>query len=101
MFERERAGFIVFREGLAQQPVIRQQMESAISDVFWNYDTSIWENRFIVGGVIEYVLGAAMRACSVPVVHRGALKMDEDYYDEQGNFIAGENYPTIDHVIPL
>jgi len=23
------------------------------------------------------------------------------YYDEQGNFIAGENYPTIDHVIPL
>ncbi|MGB4032666.1 MAG: hypothetical protein WBK94_10490 [Tenuifilaceae bacterium] len=86
MFERERHEFLVFRDGLAQQPVVREQMERAIEDVFWTYDTSIPENRFIVGGVIEYVLGAAMRACSVLVRHRGVLKMDEDLlFDDSEN----------------
>ncbi len=78
MFERERQEFLAFRVRLAENTAVREQMEKAIEDVFWDYDTSIRENRFIVGGAIEYVLGAAMRACSVPVRHRGALKMDED-----------------------
>lgn len=74
----ERKWFSIFREKMMQSPHICQEMEGAIEEVFQCYDTAIRENRFVVGGVIEYIVGAAMRACGVPVHHRGAVAHDAD-----------------------
>jgi len=77
-FELERRWFEVFRNGMMKSPDIQQEMEDAIAKVFEYYDTAIRENRFVVGGVIEYIVGSAMRACEVPVRHVGAVVHDLD-----------------------
>lgn len=77
-FEVERRWFSVFRTEMMRCPHIRQEMEGAVVEVFQEYNTAIRENRFVVGGVIEYIVGAAMRACGVPVRHRGAVAHDAD-----------------------
>ena len=59
-------------------------MESAISRVYWTYDTRLRENRFTVGGVVEYIVGTALRACGVPVRHRGVIESDIDLQLEDG-----------------
>lgn len=77
-YEMERRWFTVFRDGMMKFSTVRREMEGAIEEVFHYYDTAIRENRFIVGGVIEYIVGAAMRACGAPVRHRGAIAHDAD-----------------------
>lgn len=77
-FDVERRWFQIFRDCMAQSDVVRTEMEDAIEQVFQEYDTTIRENRFIVGGVIEYIVGAAMRACGIPVRHKGVVERDVD-----------------------
>lgn len=84
-FDRERAAFLEFGRQIAGRPAVREQMEQAIEDVYWTYDTTIWENRFIVGGTIEFILGSVLRACGIPVKHRGATKIDLDLVFEDGD----------------
>lgn len=59
-------------------------MEAAISRVYWTYDTRLRENRSTVGGVVEYIVGAALRACGIPVRHRGIIDSDIDLRLEDG-----------------
>lgn len=77
-FDRERSGFVGFREEIKLKPLVLTEMEKAIDEVFWTYDTSIRENRFIVGGVVEFIVGAALRACGVSVRHKGLIETDID-----------------------
>jgi hypothetical protein len=84
VYDRERAGFQTFRLGIAQNPGVKAQMEDAIARVYWTYDTRLRENRFTVGGVIEYIVGTAMRASGVPVRHRGILESDLDLRFDDG-----------------
>ncbi|MCR4425018.1 MAG: hypothetical protein NUW23_02350 [Firmicutes bacterium] len=83
MFDLERREFLKFRDRLTSLPDVRDQMERAIEEVFWDYDTALRENRFVVGGAIEFIVGAALRACDVRVRHKGALKTDLDLILEE------------------
>lgn len=83
-FGRERAGFEAFRREFGLKDDIRRQTEEAINEVYWTYDTSIRENRFTVGGVVELIVGASLRACGVPVRHRGAVESDVDLLFDDG-----------------
>ncbi len=62
-FLRERKGFQQFRTGFVN---IERDFIQALRKLHLRYDTAIRENRFVVGGATEIVLGAAMRACGVP-----------------------------------
>lgn len=77
-FEAERELFRRFKYELTQRPQVLAQMEQAIEQVYWTYDTTIRENRFTVGGVVEFILGAALSACGVPVRHKGVIESDID-----------------------
>jgi len=81
MFEAERAGFETFRGNF---PTVREDFARAIRALHQRYDTAIRENRFIVGGATEIVLGAAMRACGVPVRHRGTQTVALDLLFDDG-----------------
>jgi len=61
-FERERSEFLRFSKRLAEKPEVLEQMERAIEEVYWTYDTAIRENRFVVGGVTEFIVGTAERS---------------------------------------
>lgn len=77
-FDAERAGFRAFRDSVAQRPGALRELEASVAEVFRTYDTVVRENRFIVGGVIEFLLGCALRAAGVPVQHKGASTTDID-----------------------
>ncbi|MFZ8843467.1 hypothetical protein [Thermoflexus sp.] len=70
-FNQERQGFHTLRTGFGR---IRSDFEKAVARLFAQFDTRIRENRFVVGGALEIILGAAFRACGVKVLHRGATE---------------------------
>lgn len=79
-YSKEREGFQRLRDYLAsgENAVILGEFEKAIAEVFEEYDTALRENRFVVGGVIEIILGAVLRAAGVNVRHKGGLDTDFD-----------------------
>lgn len=76
-FERERSEFLRFSKRLAEKPEVLEQMERAIEEVYWTYDTAIWENRFVVGGLTE------KRPPQAPPFRAG---------DKAAKFFVGYNY---------
>jgi hypothetical protein len=74
-FNKERQGFHTLRTGFGR---IRSDFEKAVARLFAQFDTRIRENRFVVGGALEIILGAAFRACGVKVLHRGATEASWD-----------------------
>ena len=61
-FSVERQIFSEFKAGLEKKPVVLAEFLAACRTVNVRFDTAIYENRFIVGGVVEQLLGASMRA---------------------------------------
>ena len=67
MFEKERELFREFHSALESNPVFLDEFLGACSAVNQRYNTAIFENRFIVGGVVEQLLGAAMRGVGIEI----------------------------------
>jgi hypothetical protein len=65
MYESERAVFGQFKDKMDQDVPLREQVQSAIRILLSEYNTTIHENRFVVGGVLERIIGAAMRAAGI------------------------------------
>lgn len=57
-FENERGAFAAFRGGLEQNAQLRGEYLAATRAAVGRYNTSIYENRFVVGGVIERLTAA-------------------------------------------
>lgn len=66
-FSVERQIFSEFKAGLEKKPVVLDEFLAACRTVNVRFDTAIYENRFIVGGVVEQLLGASMRAVGCDV----------------------------------
>lgn len=77
-FVVERQIFSDFKVGLEKKPVILDEFLAACRAVNVRFDTAIYENRFIVGGVVEQLLGASMRAvgCDVDNVAKTSRGVD-------------------------
>jgi hypothetical protein len=56
---------------------VRVEVSSSIASVLQRYNTVVWENRFIVGGVVEQVIGASARALGIEI--RNAGKQNQGY----------------------
>ena len=72
MPDRERLAeqaFAVLRAGLTGS--LRREVESALNELVHEYSPSNRENRFVVGGAVEWIIAAAMRATGVPVGNLG------------------------------
>ncbi len=67
-FVAERQGFQRVKQCF---PALQKDVQQALQELHHRYSTTVRENRFVVGGATEIVLGAAFRACGVPVKHRG------------------------------
>jgi hypothetical protein len=77
-FEAERQLFIEFKSGLKANSIVLDEFLGACAGVNSRYDTAIYENRFIVGGVVEQLLGASMRAvgCNIDNVAKTSRGVD-------------------------
>ena len=77
-FSVERDFFSEFKAGLDKKPVVLNEFLAACRAVNVRFDTAIYENRFIVGGVVEQLLGASMRAvgCDIDNVAKTSRGVD-------------------------
>ena len=83
-FDAERAGFVRFRTRCGKNPRILNELSEAVTEVYEKYGTSIPENRFITGGAIEFIVGAALRSGGVKVHHKGASGAETDLLFDSG-----------------
>jgi len=77
-FKEERQLFSAYKSGVEGNPVVLNEFLAACNAVNLRFDTAIYENRFIVGGVVEQLVGASMRAvgCEVDNVAKTSRGVD-------------------------
>ena len=76
-FSSERAFFLLYKEALERDHVLLSEVVAAIDAVLTRYNTTVWENRFIVGGVVEQIIGASARDLGLDVQNAG--KQNQGY----------------------
>ena len=78
-YEPHREIYQRLRNGLTASPYVLEELLRALGLLISEYDTSIRENRFIVGGATERMLAATMRCVGIRDARaRGLNLSDED-----------------------
>jgi len=77
-FEGERRFFADYKSGIEDTSVVLDEFLAACRAVNLRFDTAIYENRFIVGGVVEQLVGASMRSvgCEIDNVAKTSRGVD-------------------------
>lgn len=77
-FDVERQIFAEFKTGIEEKPEVLDEFLAACRAVNVRFDTAIYENRFIVGGVVEQLVGASLRAvgCEIDNVAKTSRGVD-------------------------
>jgi len=79
-FKKERQLFQEFQDGLEANPTVLEEFLAACRAVNLRFNTAIYENRFIVGGVVEQLLGATMRAVGIEIDNVAKTSRGVDLY---------------------
>ena len=74
-----RATFKQFREGLAENEAVLQELLGAFRLLLTERSTTYHENRFIVGGAVEHIVASAMRCVGLEDV--AVVGFEEDRLD--------------------
>jgi len=85
-FDLERTFATGFFGALSRDSDLRGEIVAAMTECLSRYDTGPWENRFIVGGVFEQILGSAARELGLHVQNAGARLQgyDLELADDRG-----------------
>jgi len=71
--------FLEWRGAVLKDLELKEHFEAAIKKALTEYDTSIYENRFVVGGIIEYLVLAAINGSGIARGrHMGGASMRAD-----------------------
>ena len=82
-FEEHRRWFSDFKRKLKENEDVKSEFINAIDELIREYDTALYENRFVVGGAIEHIFVALVRSLGFSAQHlgttekRGDLKIGE------------------------
>lgn len=85
-FQAERAAFEQFKRAVENDPVLKQDIETALRELLGRFSTSIYENRFVVGGALEVIMVAALRAAGIDAADVGAEEERIDIRIPGGGF---------------
>jgi len=85
-FEAERLAFSKLKETVDNNSQLRSDIETALQQLLKQYNTTIRENRFIVGGVVEVILCTSLRAARIEAADVGISEQRADIVIPQGRF---------------
>lgn len=77
-YDAERDFFLAFLTRLRKDAELIEEIEGALVAVHQRYDTRVWENRFVAGGVTEQIIGSAARAVGLVVANVGKHNQGHD-----------------------
>ena len=61
-FSQYRKWFKNFKMGFEKNEEVADEFVRAVSELVADYDTAIYENRFVVGGAVEHIFVALLRS---------------------------------------
>jgi len=87
-YAEERQAFAQFKNAIETKALLKEQYETAIASVVLEYNTSIYENRFVAGGAVEMFTMWAMRSAGIDVAQVGAQLRGGDLQLPRGGRIS-------------
>ena len=85
-FDRERNCFYHLRDNLSDQA--KAEYELGVGNLIQRYNTAIYENRFIAGGVVEIFTLALMRSVGIEIEAHGARGVGGDLKLHSGEMFS-------------
>ncbi|MDT7961571.1 MAG: hypothetical protein RQ971_06870 [Armatimonadota bacterium] len=85
-FAAERGAFAQLKQKIDHDDKLRQEVEYTLDQLLRRFATSVRENRFVVGGVLEVILTAALRAAGVAAEDVGISEERIDIRIPNGGF---------------
>jgi hypothetical protein len=85
-FSAERAAFRQFKQAVEKDGILRSDVETALKELLGRFATTIYENRFVVGGALEVIMVAALRAAGIDATDVGAQEERLDIRIPNGGF---------------
>lgn len=85
-FAKERSAFQILKRSVETNELLKADLEVALKHLLQRFATSIRENRFVVGGVLEVILTAALRAVSIDAQDVGIQEKRLDIRIPEGGF---------------
>ena len=87
-YAEEKWAFSEFKAALIRDEKLREEYEQAIASVVREYNTSIFENRFITGGAVELFTLWAMRSVGIDASKVGAQLRGADIQLPRGGRLS-------------
>lgn len=85
-FTAERAAFRQLKRAVEGDAILKSDIETALAALLGRFATTIYENRFVVGGALEVIMVAALRAAGVDATDVGAQEERLDVRIPDGGF---------------
>ena len=85
-FAAERGAFAQLKQKIDHDDKLRQEVEYTLAQLLGRFATSVRENRFVVGGALEVILTAALRAAGVAAEDVGISEERIDIRIPNGGF---------------
>lgn len=85
-FSAERTAFRQFKQAVENDKVLKSDIEIALKELLGRFATTIYENRFVVGGALEVIMVAALRAAGIDATDVGAQEERLDIRIPNGGF---------------
>ena len=77
-YDPQRAFWVTYRNALLADKPLRDEMTGALKELHRRYNSTVWENRFVCGGVAEQVIGSSARALGLTVANAGKTNQGYD-----------------------
>ena len=89
-YQVERQFFAAFKRAVEaeERQIALREYEQAIANVISEYNTAIYENRFVVGGVVEVLLLALIRSAGIGAMPCGSEETGGDILLPSGELIS-------------
>ncbi|MCS7152305.1 MAG: hypothetical protein NZ928_08025 [Endomicrobia bacterium] len=85
-FNHAKFVFKEYRKRFVEDSLLQEEFLDAIKNLLSLYDTKIYENRFIVGGVVEFIILASFNALNFNAIHIGKENERFDIQVKYKNF---------------
>jgi len=77
-YDQQQQFWISYRSALLGDKVLQAEMTGALRELHRRYNSTVWENRFVCGGVAEQVIGSSARALGLPATNAGKTNQGYD-----------------------
>lgn len=100
-FSAERAAFHQFKQAVENDGVLKSDIETALKALLGRFATTIYENRFVVGGALEVIMVAALRAAGIDAIDVGTqeerldIRISDGGFSVKGHFSGSGNIRLI------